>query len=68
MCDQRSSQLTVAMATNPNVNTGSHSEQSSEYNTIYHFLVLPLLLSAPFPKANGTVQFALRIGLRRRPR
>ena len=26
-----SSQLTVAMATNPNVNTGSRSEQSSEY-------------------------------------
>ena len=25
------SQLTVAMVTNPNVNTGSHSKQSSEY-------------------------------------
>jgi len=51
-----SSQLTVAMATNPNVNTGSGSEQSSEYKQSVNlrratqFLVLPLLLSAPHSK------------------
>ena len=58
MCDRRSSQLTVAMATNLNINNAPALSYlaninilSSTYSYRSQFLILPLLLSAPHSKA-----------------